>query len=163
MIKKPPTHEQLVDALGAPHNSEKIYQLLEDFGIQWSDVKLVDKDSYTHEVNSYDEGFRLTFEDIGEFIELPNHDIGDGPFLLKKVSLWGYVKGYAPYAHLPWPTITFNSSLEEVETVLGEATQVTKGPNEPFRWQFENYKISMHWFEDTRKNRSVTYWYTPQK
>jgi hypothetical protein len=155
MIKKPPTHEQLVAALGAQHDSEIICQLLEDFGLQWSDVKLVDKDTHEHSYSSKDEGFRLSFEDIGEVFEKENHDIGDGPFLLTKISFWGYIKDNRRYQHLPFSGLTFDSTVEEVQKILGVSFQTNLGSSEPFKWQFENYKISMHWFEGPRKNRAV--------
>jgi hypothetical protein len=162
MIKNSPSHAQLVAALGARHDSDEIKQLLVDFGIQWSDVKLIDRDTYERGYNSYDEGFGLTFEDIGEVIKTPNHNIGDGPFLLTIVSLWGYEKGYTLYAHLPWKGVNFDSTLEEMQSILGLPIQKKYlGPREPYQWFYENYKISMHWYEGPKKNRAVTYWYLP--
>ena len=162
MIKSPPSHEQIVNALGERHDSDKVKQLLGDFGISWSDVKLLDKDTFSHRYSSTEEGLSLLFEDIGEVFDTPNHDIGDGPFLLTKITLSGFVKDNNKYKYLPWPSITFSSTVEVVQAVLGEATQANNGATNPFRWQFKNHKISMHWFEGPRKNRSVTYWYTPQ-
>jgi hypothetical protein len=162
MIKKPPSHEQLIAAIGARHDSDQVTQLLNDFGIQWNDVKLLDKDTFSHRYSSIEEGFSLIFEDIGEVFETPNHDIGDGPFLLTKITFSGYVKENPRYPHLPWKNISFDSTLEEVTAILGSPIQTISGPREPYQWLNENYKISMHWYEGPRKNRAVTYWYTPK-
>jgi hypothetical protein len=162
MIKTPPSHEQIVNALGERHDSEKVKKLLSDFGITWNDVKLLDKDTFSHRYSSVEDGFSLLFEDIGEVQEMSNHDIGDGPFLLTKVTFSGFIKDNKKYMHLPWPTLNFESTVDEVSAVLGSPFQTKIGPLEPFQWVFKKYKISMHWLEGLRKNRGVTYWYTPE-
>ena len=156
-----PSHEKILASLGKTHDSEVISAFLTEFGITWKDVKLIDSDLYLYSYESKEQGFSIQFEDIGEVFTLEEHDIGDGPFILTDVSFWGYAKGFTKYHQLPIDGVSFESTLREVEKVLGSATQKALDPEKPYQWQRDNYKISMHWLNGPKKNRVVTYWFTP--
>lgn len=158
-----PTHEQIVESLGKAHDSEEISDFLATFGLSWKDIKLIDTDLHIYSFESKDRGFSVQFEDIGEVLELEEHDIGDGPFVLTDVSFWGYAKGFTKYHQLPIDGLSFESTVEEAEKLLGPSAQTIPGPEEPYKWQQEGYKISMNWLLGPKKNRVVTYWFTPKK
>lgn len=158
-----PSHEKIVGSLGKTHDSEEISDFLSAFGLSWQDVNLFDSDLHLYRHDSKEHGFSLQFEDVGDVFELKEHDIGDGPFVLTKVSFWGYAKNLAKYHQLPIAGLSFESTVKEVEKVLGPSAQTVPGPEEPYKWQRDGYKISMHWLNGPKKNRVVTYWFTPKK
>ena len=158
-----PAHEKIVGSLGKAHDSQEIAELLAIFGLSWGDIKLIDTDLYIYSFESKERGFSVQFEDIGGVLELEEHDIGDGPFVLTDVSFWGHAKGFAKYHRFPIDGLSFESTAKEVEKVLGPSAQTIPDPEKPYQWQQDGYKISMHWLNGPRKNRVVTYWFTPKK
>jgi hypothetical protein len=159
------SHDMIINSIGKSHDSVEIQKLFEALEVSWGDMKIKDVDSPTirsHESST--DGFSLSFQDISEYTEVPNHDPGDGPFLLHKVSLWGYKKGFNKFASIPIKGVTFESSIEEVQLILGPAIQkAIKGPTGPYVWQYKNYEISMHWLYKPRENSVITYWYKPEE
>ena len=159
-----PTHEVIVHTLGKAHDSKAVSDFLTTLGISWGDIKRYDDpDLHLYIFESKERGFSVQFEDVTEVLQLDGRRIGEGPFVLTDVSFWGYAKGFIKYHQLPIEGVTFESTVAEVEEVLGPSMQTVSGIDKPYQWQRESYKISMHWFNTPKKNRVVTYWYTPEK
>jgi hypothetical protein len=157
------TEDMIVSSIGKAHDSPEVKKLFHALGVTWEDMEIEDVDMQTRGHESKEKGFSLLFEDICEYEEIPNHDRGDGPFLLDSISFWGHKKGFNKFNFLPLKGINFESTIDEVQSILGSGSQKNyKGPREPFSWHYENYKISMHWPINNLKNEVITFWYTPK-
>ncbi|WP_157671076.1 hypothetical protein [Chitinibacter sp. GC72] len=162
-MKTTQLHDLITNALGKPHTSQEVNQLLAYFSLSWQDIRLEDTELYTYSFESKEMSIGLEFEDIAAYFETKNHERGDGPFLLDHFTFWGYGKGFSRSVDLPIANIAFESSVNDVKKTLGPDSALNIDAESPYQWQYTNYKISIHWpFKSKPKEiRNITYWYTP--
>ncbi len=154
--------ETISSAIGCDVASEAAQQLFENLNIKWQDFKLQSKDLQRYVYDSKDMGVTITTQDEGFIRKKLFHDAGDGRFIITNMTLWGFKKEYKKYPAPLVGGISFSSTLADVESALGPATQALNDPEMPFLWRFETYRISIHWPNKKNEIASVGYAYTPE-
>ncbi|HLU03403.1 MAG TPA: hypothetical protein VKZ94_11590 [Advenella sp.] len=144
---------------GKSPEHEIIQALFNELGITWSDIPCIDRDIQQYIWESKQNGIQLDFTDEGTLIEKPNHDLGEGLFILERIALWGVERGFSPYQGQLLNNVQLTDSHEVVLTKMGEPN-LKKEETDTWRWYFSDYKINIGW-QSNNKIRVISYWYTP--
>ena len=152
-------HESIVSALGKEQDSQEIQSLLNSLQIAFADIPVVDKDFMTRQLDLNEQGVTIVFEDIGRFRKIENHDLGDGPYVLKNIAFMGYKNKFKKYAKFPINGLSFDATLDEVVAIVGEPTKRPSRENMPIGWVYESYKFAMFWPDAKNRMESIAYWW----
>jgi len=149
---------RFLELIGKPHDSEIVLELFKELGIEWSDVRCIDRDIQLYIWESYEKGLQLNFEDEGELVEKPYHDPGDGPFILTCLTFWGGDEDFTSYSG---PLPKGIKMTDDQKTILNNAGNPDeKNEFNAWIWYGTDYRMSIAW-EDSNKIRAIAYWYTP--
>ncbi len=148
----------LPELIGKPHDSEMVLELFKELGIEWADVRCIDRDLQQYSWDSYEKGLQLDFEDEGELLDMPYHDPGEGPFILTNIGFWGGVDEFTAYSG---PLLKGIKMTDDQDTVLEKIAS----PDEQnefgiWIWYGTNYQMTIEW-ENPDRIRSIVYWNTP--
>ena len=64
----------------------------------------------TRQLDLNEQGVTITFEDIGRFRKIENHDLRDGPYVLKNISFMGYKNKFKKYVKFPINELSFDAN-----------------------------------------------------
>ena len=154
------SNAEAINLLGRQQDDSKIVHFLNQLGLSWIDLKVSDKDIMNRFKELKDYAIGINFEDIGQLRDVKFHDIGDGPYILEKITCWGYNKNFSGQANFPVDGLSFDSSIEDVIAKLGPPSKRSDDATRPIQWLREGYKLVIQWTEDPRKIRNITYWLT---
>ena len=113
------SNAEAINLLGRQQDDSKIVHFLNQLGLSWTDLKVSDKDIMNRFKELKDYAIGINFEDIGQLRDVKFHDIGDGPYILEKITFWGYNKNFSGQANFPVDGLSFDSSIEDVIAKLG--------------------------------------------
>jgi len=152
-----PTAEDFVAALAHPLDSDLGRKVVVPFGITWSDAIKLDRDLPLYYDIGVAEavGLSLSYTDIGEVVQLENHQAGSGPFVMSSCAFWGHAKGCATYAGPLWKDLRFSDTPADAIAKLGAPSSI--GRYDIHRWILPNFELTIHWNAPTQI-RVVSYW-----
>lgn len=149
---------RLPELIGKSHDSEMMLSLFKELGIEWSDIRCIDRDIQLYIWESYEKGIQLEFKDEGELVEKSYLDPGDGPFILTCVAFWGGDEDFTSYSG---PLPKGIKMTDDQDAILNKAGN----PDEQNRfgiwiWYGVNYRMSIRW-KNSNKICVIGYRYTP--
>lgn len=137
-----PDLDDYIAALGKEHVHKMVRGLLDLLGVKEEGlINPFGTETGHRNVVRKDLGVQLDFEDIGLSVDIPYHDIGDGPWLLKQVVFWsGKRNEWHPYSGgLPYG-VRFDMTREDLLSLLSlpQSGHQINGVRVSDRWSFEH-------------------------
>lgn len=159
-MKTPIFHNEAIDLLGRTHNDPKIEQFLSQMGINWNDIPIFDWDILNKSKEFNELGISINFERISKLKDVQNANADNEPYVLEDITFWGYQPDFSICSVFPILNLSFESKIDDVIAVLGEPTKRSDAPTRPVQWEYDGYKIVIHWWKKPLKMRHITYWLT---
>jgi len=151
-----PSIKQVMDALGKHTENPEVMSLFDTLGISEANLKSVADLNNRKSWADTDFEIRLNFEDIGSLIDIPYHDIGEGPWVLTDVFFWSDVIKETKQSYggpLPYG-INFSMNKNEVQKLFSEPRIIDNERVDA--WMKGEHRLVVNYDIKSKKIRSIS-------